>query len=95
MNIIINPERIAWKDIVARPLIDRQSLAPMVNDVLTQVRERGDEALRELTLKFDKVVPESWLTSEQEFNEAEAKLSDNLKNAIRTAKDNIANAETG
>ena len=59
MNIIINPERIAWKDIVARPLIDRQSLAPMVNDVLTQVRERGDEALRELTLKFDKVVPES------------------------------------
>ena len=35
MNIIINPERIAWKDIVARPLIDRQSLAPMVNDVLT------------------------------------------------------------
>lgn len=90
MNIIINPERIAWKDIVARPLIDRQSLAPMVNDVLTQVRERGDEALRELTLKFDKVVPESWLASEQEFNEAEAKLSDNLKNAIRTAKENIA-----
>ncbi len=79
-----------WKELVSRPQIDRQSLAPMVNDVLMQVKDRGDEALRELTLKFDKVIPENWLVSDAEFDEAEAKLSDNLKNAIRTAKDNIA-----
>ena len=81
MNIIINPERIVWNDLVARPQIDRESLAPMVGDVLAQVRERGDEALRELTLKFDKVIPDNWLVSEQEFDEAERKLNDNLKNA--------------
>lgn len=90
MNIIINPDRYLWKELVSRPQIDRQSLAPMVNDVLMQVKERGDEALRELTLKFDKVIPENWLVSDAEFDEAEAKLSDNLKNAIRTAKDNIS-----
>ena len=75
---------------MARPQIDRQSLAPMVGDVLAQVRERGDEALRELTLKFDKVIPENWLVSEWEFDEAEQKLSDTLKDAIRAAKENIA-----
>ena len=90
MNININPPKQMWNELVARPQIDRQSLAPMVGDVLAQVRERGDEALRELTLKFDKVIPDNWLVSEQEFDEAERKLNDNLKNAIGTAKENIA-----
>lgn len=90
MNIIINPDRYLWKELVSRPQIDRQSLAPMVESVLMQVKERGDEALRELTLKFDKVIPENWLVSDAEFDEAEAKLSDSLKNAIRTAKENIS-----
>lgn len=90
MNIIINPDRYLWKELVSRPQIDRQSLIPMVNDVLMQVKEHGDDALRELTLKFDKVIPENWLVCDAEFDEAEAKLSDNLKNAIRTAKENIS-----
>ncbi|MBR5957100.1 MAG: histidinol dehydrogenase [Salinivirgaceae bacterium] len=90
MNININPPKQMWNELVARPQIDRQSLAPMVGDVLAQVRERGDEALRELTLKFDKVIPENWLVSEWEFDEAEQKLSDTLKDAIRAAKENIA-----
>ena len=90
MNININPPKQMWNELVARPQIDRQSLAPMVGDVLAQVRERGDEALRELTLKFDKVIPDNWLVSEWEFDEAEQKLSDTLKDAIRAAKENIA-----
>jgi len=94
MNVIINPDKAQWTALTSRPQIDRQSLIPMINDVLTQVRERGDEALRELTLKFDKVIPDSWVVSEAEFNEAESKLSDNLKNAIRIAKENIAKFHT-
>lgn len=89
MNILINPDRYMWDDIVSRPTIDRQSLAPMVNEVLTQVKEQGDNALRELTLKFDKVIPDNWLVDEAEFVEAENKLADSLKQAICTAKENI------
>lgn len=89
MNIIINPDRYLWKELVSRPQIDRQSLIPMVNDVLMQVKEHGDDALRELTLKFDKVIPENWLVTDAEFDEAETKLAEKLKDAIRTAKCNI------
>jgi histidinol dehydrogenase len=56
---------------------------------LRSVRERGDEAVREFGLKFDKVLVSSLCVSADEIAEAEALVSDDLKQAINLACRNI------
>jgi histidinol dehydrogenase len=94
MNIQINPEKSQWNELVQRPVIDSLSLVPQVSAVLEQVKQNGDAALRELTLKFDKVAPENWLVTEAEFDEAVQKLHDELKVAIQQAASNIERFHT-
>lgn len=94
MNIIINPEKSLWDELIQRPVIDSLSLVPQVSAVLEQVRKDGDAALRELTLKFDKVLPASWLVSETEFDEAISQLDNQLKVAIQQAASNIERFHT-
>jgi histidinol dehydrogenase len=57
--------------------------------VLSDVRQRGDEAVREYEEKFDKVRLDSLLVSEQEIQDAEGQISDELKNALTLAHRNI------
>lgn len=57
--------------------------------LLTQVRERGDAALREITTRFDKVTLENFQVSEAEFAAAERETAGELKDAIREAAQRI------
>ena len=41
-----------------------------VQEILANVRNNGDAALREYTERFDKVVPESWLVPKSALDEA-------------------------
>jgi histidinol dehydrogenase len=60
-----------------------------VAQVLSDVRQRGDEAVKEYELKFDKAALESLAVSEQEMQEAEQLVSQELKAAIELAHENI------
>jgi histidinol dehydrogenase len=53
------------------------------------VRQRGDEAVKEYELKFDKAALQSLAVSEQEMQEAEQLVSSELKAAIELAHQNI------
>lgn len=90
MNIIKYPSKEEWAQLLARPAIDNSSLTDTVRGVLNDVRMRGDEAVKEYEAKFDKVTLDSLSVNEAEIVEAEALVSDELKHAIRVAKDNIA-----
>ena len=57
--------------------------------MLADVRSRGDEAVREYEQKFDKVALQQLAVSEAEMQEAETLVSDELKQAIALAHDNI------
>ena len=46
------------------------NVADTVAEILRNVRERGDEALREYTEKFDKARPESLVVTPEEMEEA-------------------------
>ena len=72
-----------------RPAAKVDDIEPIVRDVLNQVKNGGDEAVRSLTLKFDKACPDDFLTSSDEFSQAEKQVSQDLKNAIAIAKNNI------
>ncbi len=90
MRLIKYPNREDWAELLKRPSFDNSSLTETVSGILSDVRSRGDEAIKEYELKFDKVQLSSLAVSETEINEAETLISDELKNAICQAKENIA-----
>ncbi|MFV0330322.1 MAG: histidinol dehydrogenase [Dysgonomonas sp.] len=89
MQIIIYPERADWAKILARPVFDTTSLNNTVSTVLNDIKERGDTAVYEYEEKFDKVKLSSLAASKAEIDESESLVSDELKAAIRQAKENI------
>ncbi len=91
MNIIPYPDRARWPALLARPVQSTQQIEAVVAPIMAQVRAEGDAALIELTNKFDKVelAADGLEVSATELDAAEAQLSDELKDAIRQAYQNI------
>ncbi len=89
MKIIAYPDHKDWKTLLSRPALDNSSLTETVTSVLDDIKTRGDEAVKEYELKFDKVQLDSLRVSEAEIAEAETLVAEDLKNAIRLAKGNI------
>lgn len=89
MQIIRNPKRSEWAGMLERPHIDVSALRETVLEVLKDVREGGDDAVKKYEKKFDKVELDSLAVSDEEMAEAEALVSDELKNALNAACENI------
>lgn len=89
MQIIKYPARSDWETILARPAFDTSSLNSTVNAVLADIKDRGDAAIFEYEEKFDKVKLSSFIVSKDEIEASELLVSDELKSAIRLAKNNI------
>jgi histidinol dehydrogenase len=89
MKIIRYPEKSEWTEIVKRPHLDVSTLNETVASVLSDVRQRGDEAVKGYELKFDHVDLPSLEVTKEEINEAEDLVSDQLKEAIKLAHQNI------
>ncbi|WP_029686662.1 histidinol dehydrogenase [Tatumella saanichensis] len=76
--------------LLKRPaLSSSDTISQTVHDVLTQVREKGDQALREFSTKFDRVTPQQFAVSAQEIDAAVNRVSEELKAAMQTAVENI------
>jgi len=89
MKIYRYPKREQWGEITSRPRLDLTKLNETVSTVLNDVRQRGDEAVKEYEQKFDKATLTSLAVSEQEMQEAEQLVSAELKAAIKLAHENI------
>jgi len=89
MQIIKYPKKEIWADILARPTLDTKFLERTVANILQDVKAHGDQALKHCARHFDKVELDDFLVSEAEFDEAEARVSPELKEAISAAKANI------
>jgi len=89
MRIIKYPDRKDWSEILKRPSLDSSSMEEVVGQILSEVKQNGDEAVRKFTSQFDKVDLSDLRVSEREIDEAENILGDDLKQAIVTAKNNI------
>ncbi|WP_295230371.1 histidinol dehydrogenase [uncultured Chryseobacterium sp.] len=89
MKIYRYPEKSAWKMMTRRPVIQREELSDLVQDIFEQVQRNGDQALLEFSRKFDRASLEAVAVSEAELKAAEKAVSQELKAAIIQAKDNI------
>lgn len=89
MKIYRYPEKDLWGEITSRPRLNLQQLNETVSTVLADVKKRGDEAVKEYELKFDKAELASLAVTEQEMEEAEKLVSKELNDAIVLAHENI------
>ena len=83
------PKEQEWAELLKRPTKDAAQLNDIVAGVLREVRQRGDEAIREFEERFDKVQLQSLAVSEEEMQEAESLVSAELKAALELAHHNI------
>ncbi|CAM2921690.1 histidinol dehydrogenase [Vibrio neptunius] len=79
------------ESILERPAIaEGANITTAVSEIIAKVRKEGDAALLELTEKFDRVKPGSIRVSAQEIDEASARLSEKMKDALEQAYANIS-----
>ena len=89
MKIYKYPKREQWSEITSRPRLDLTKLNETVSNVLADIRKRGDEAVREYELKFDKAELTGLAVTDAEMDEAESLVSNELRDAIILAHHNI------
>ncbi len=90
MNFIKYPSQEQIKQIIERPHLDVSQLNATVASVLADVKENGDKAVIAYEEKFDHVKLASLVVTEAEIDEAEALVSQELKDALILAHKNIA-----
>ena len=74
---------------IKRPAFDSTSLQEKVKSVLADIKKDGDAAIIKYTEQFDGVSLTDFKVSNQEIEEAASFLTDDLKEAIKQAANNI------
>ncbi len=89
MQIINNPNRESWSEILKRPTQTVGDIEGIVTEVFNAVSKTGDVAIKTFTNKFDGVSLESNVVTPTEIEQAIQQVPEKLQNAIRLAKQNI------
>ena len=90
MQTFLNPSRQEWPVLTERNIPDDPAVGQAVSGIIEEVRAKGDEALREMALKFDGTSVSELEVSAAEIAEGCARVSEEVKAAIGLAKENIS-----
>ncbi|WHY76830.1 histidinol dehydrogenase [Neobacillus sp. WH10] len=86
MKILKVNELVSIKRSIEAGTSEQQAI---VKKIITEIRGRGDEALREITEKFDRVNLSTFSVTEKEIENAYAEVEEQLITIIREAAENI------
>ena len=89
MKKIYNPKPESWSELLKRPTQTIADVETTVNQIFSEIKLKGDTAVKKYTQLFDGISIESLLVSKNEIETAEKETSEELKNAINLAKANI------
>lgn len=89
MILVTYPDKAQWADLLKRPVMNTEDLFDTVRSVINRVKAKGDRAVLAYEEQFDKVQLASLAVSEEEWAEADSLIDEELKQAIRLAKQNI------
>ncbi len=84
------PAREQWPQLMQRAVAETRELHDTVAHIMANVKQHGDQALRDYAAKFDHVDLGDLAVSQAEIDEASASLDSELKAAIDQAASNIA-----
>lgn len=68
---------------------------PVVQDIINTVREKGNNALKDYTLRFDKVEVDDLVVSDKEIQQAYTRVDNELVKALQQATDHIKTVHKG
>ncbi len=88
-SILKFPDKSTYKEIGTRPSIDSQSLDELIHSVFEQVKQKGDDALRALSLQFDKKQINEIAYTAEEISYQASLVPEELQKAIQVAYQNI------
>lgn len=86
MKILKVAEGVSIKRSIEAGTSEQQAV---VKEVISAIRSRGDEALREYTEKFDRVNLDTFSVSEKELDEAYGQVDEKFITIVREAAENI------
>ncbi|MBR1462880.1 MAG: histidinol dehydrogenase [Prevotella sp.] len=89
MKIYRYPARETWKELVERPQLDVSQLNATVANVLTDIKENGDNAVKKYEELFDHVTLSTLAVSDEEIEDAMMNVSNELISALKLAHHNI------
>jgi histidinol dehydrogenase len=89
MKIVYNPNNEEWNQLVNRPTVDVAKMDELVRGIFSEVKIKGDVAVKKYTRYFDRAEPAFIMVQPDEFVKAESLVQDELKVAIRAAAANI------
>lgn len=89
MKKIAYPEREIWESICKRPVFEQEELTQTVLKILENVKINGDPAIAEYSQLYDSIELQDFEVSEKEIDESDLSISEELKEAINIAKQNI------
>ncbi|WP_299709006.1 histidinol dehydrogenase [uncultured Tenacibaculum sp.] len=89
MKLYNNPDQKEWLDLCKRAQFDKSTLDEAVTNILEDVKENKDAALFKYAERFDGVKLTSLTVTQEEIKAAANEVSEDLKQAIVLAKNNI------
>ncbi|BDD05322.1 histidinol dehydrogenase [Aureibacter tunicatorum] len=89
MEKFIEPNINDWPELISRPVKNFDDIKKIVQPVLDKIKHEGDSALKEFTQKFDGAEINDFLVSTEELDKASSLVSQELKEALQLAKNNI------
>lgn len=89
MQVYQYPKRNEWKALLQRPAMNVEALEASVKNILQEVKQQGNAAIKKFTQQFDKATINDPMVAEEAFMIAQRALDAKLKAAILSAKVNI------
>ena len=88
-EIIKNPNTSSWSELCKRPTFESEDLASTVDEIFAAVKAEGDKAVLRYNKKFGGRNLKGLWVSSLEIKNSEDKISEELKDAIDLAYENI------
>jgi len=89
MKRIIKPTKREWAAILERPTVTVKDVEATVDQIFSEIKRNGDVAVSKYTRLFDGIKLNQSEAGKEEFEAAEASVSEALKRAIQVAMSNI------
>ena len=70
MQLVKQPNKQEWANLIERPVINQEQLTQAVSSIITDVKQNGDNALIKYASLFDDVELSSLTVSEAEIEKA-------------------------
>ncbi|MCW8980868.1 MAG: histidinol dehydrogenase [Altibacter sp.] len=89
MKRFYNPPQDQWDSILERPTQSQKEIEATVTELFSEIKAKGDSAVRRFTQLFDGIECAAFRISEERIDQSQHNISVELKDSIALAKENI------